>query len=284
MAGIWIACALAVAVALLAVGGFLWRGATARERLALGLMLASQVPASWLVNVHVKLPLHNAISPGVPDRDLYGWLSLWYAPVTEEIAKALTVAVAALLGWLAAGARRRRAIDAAIAAGLGFAIGEMIFIAARVAAAPQFAALPWYNFGGFIAERLATAVWHPAFVALAAVALAKGWRWLPLGLLGAFVLHFIGNAPIHLANIGAFGIARETWPPILLAWVVLYTIPLGAMLFILRAGGGVKAAFAAAAEMACRHCGHRFKPGVMAVNLGAWRWARCPSCRRMTLS
>jgi hypothetical protein len=283
MHGIFIAFIVAAAIGLVVGGGFLWRGGSGRERLILAAILASQLPASWFVNVSVKQPLHRALSPLVADRDLYGFLAVWYAPVTEELIKFASVAVAAALGWLAAGRPSRRAVDAAIAAGLGFAIGEMAYIAAAIAQVPAYAGFAWYQFGGYIAERLATCVWHPAFVAVPAAALAKGWRWLPLGLVGAFVLHFLGNFPIYLAGRDAFGLGREGWALALFVWVWLYTVPLGVMLVFLRIGGARPLeALRRAAEGKCRHCGHVFTPGWRAINLGPWRWARCPSCRRMT--
>jgi hypothetical protein len=238
VSGIYVAAIITAAIGLVAGGAVLWRGASRRERLVLAAILASQLPASWFANVFVKQPLHQALSPLVVDRDLYGLLAAWYAPVVEELVKVASVVAAALAGWLAAERRRRRAVDAAIAAGLGFAIGEMAYIAAAVAKVPAYAGFAWYQFGGYIGERLATCVWHPAFVAVAAVALAKGWRWLPLGLVGAVVLHFLGNFPIYLAGIDAFGLGRVGWTLALLAWLGLYTVPLGALLFFLRAGGG----------------------------------------------
>ena len=150
---------------------------------------------------------------------------------------------------------------------------------------PAYAGLAWYDFGGYMVERLVTCLWHPAFVAVAAVALQKGWRWLPLGLAGAFVLHFLGNFPIYLAGIDAFGLGREGWALALFAWLGLYSLPLGAVLVLLRLGGAGNSlqALRRASQGTCRHCGHVFAPGWNAINLGAWRYARCPACRRRSL-
>jgi hypothetical protein len=77
----------------------------------------------------------------------------------------------------------------ALAIGLGFAIREMWFVADRIARVPEFSVVPWYQFGGYVGERLMTCGLHSAFVA---VGLWQLRRRFALGVAGA--IRCIGSA------------------------------------------------------------------------------------------
>jgi hypothetical protein len=206
-------------------------------------------------------------------------IRLSYAPLTEEPAK--------LLPWfvlLAAGCplwpTRRMIAPLAMAAGLGFAAGEIWLVASFVAQAndPKLAGLPWYSFGGFLGERLMTCMAHVLF-ALPAVMLARRGRLgLAAGIAIGMALHGLSNSPIVLMHRGAFGLKQETWQLLIQLWLVLFAV----------AGlAGVVGAFAGrnmwraiwSRQMICPGCGEVYRqPLLLGLNFGMSRYERCEAC------
>src|SRR5262249_40561836 len=134
----------------------------------------------------------------------YKWLKTFYAPLTEEPAKLIPLLIPAIRRDLDA----RNFVRYALAIGVGFAIGEMSLIAHFIAHRPALAALPFYQFGGYVSERLMTCVFHSAFVAVAL------WRWrrrFALGVAGAAALHWLGNFPLSLMAWNAGGLGPTFW-------------------------------------------------------------------------
>ncbi|MGH7137281.1 MAG: hypothetical protein ACREHD_16180, partial [Pirellulales bacterium] len=221
--------------ALAVLGTLLWQISPRDRRrpFVMGLVLLGLImsPAAFFA---VRRPL--LIRPLEPILTQPGWqvggwaimrdaVRLCFAPLTEEPAK--------LVPWLvllAAGCplvpTRRMAAPLALAAGLGFAAGEIWLVAGLVARAndPKLAGLPWYSFGGFLSERLMTCASHALF-AVPTVALARrGWKWGALGLALGMVLHWISNAPIVLMHRRTFGWKTETWQLLIQFWLVAFTI------------------------------------------------------------
>lgn len=236
----------------------------------------------------VRVPLLiGPLEPGLkqPGWDEPGWsiardaIRLAFAPITEEPAK--------LLPWvvlLAAGAplwpARRLVAPVALAAGLGFAVGEIWLVAHFVAQAndPKLAALPWYAFGGFLSERLMTCLTHPLF-ALPTVMLArKGWKGAALGLAMGMALHGLSNAPIVLMHRKAFGWKPEIWSVIIQIELVVLSIV--GLLSLLAASFGRKTMKKIwAGRMICPECGATYRqPIVMGLNCGMKRYEPCGAC------
>lgn len=146
-------------------------------------------------------------------------VSAFYAPLTEEPAKWLTLLVPAI--------RRRltpqNAVVTALAVGLGFGLGEIWMLAANLVHLPEVAALPFYRFGGFFAERFAVCLMHGAFIAYAFVRLAQGRSFLIGGLFG-ITLHFLLNLPVFVAAFHAFGIGPAAWHQLLTIWVAGFAV------------------------------------------------------------
>lgn len=146
-------------------------------------------------------------------------IRLAYAPLTEEPAKLapwfLLLAVRAPL-WPA----KRMIAPLALAAGLGFAAGEIWLVAGLIVQAnDQFAGLHWYEFGGFFGERLMTCLSHTLF-ALPTIALSRrGWKCGLAGLALGMLLHGAGNAPIVLMHRETFGWKPVVWSVIVQLWV-----------------------------------------------------------------
>ncbi|MCW5774079.1 MAG: hypothetical protein KIT16_20715, partial [Rhodospirillaceae bacterium] len=236
MAGIHIAAIVSAALALAAYGGFLLKGTGARLRVVLGVLLLLQLPMSAATFAYVRLPLDAWIRGWVADREAYTAITLLYAPITEEAAKLWPL----LLPFVWPRVDRTNALRIAIALGLGFGIGEIAFLADRLAASPAIAALPWTSFGGFVYERLVVCLWHIAFTAVTVWAAARSPAWVPVAFIGSVALHFVGNFPIYLAARGALGLDRQTWQEVLLAWPLLYAVLLAIMLALMaRSSAGL---------------------------------------------
>jgi hypothetical protein len=236
MPGIYIAAIVAATLALFVLGSVLVKGATSAERRLYAVLLLLQLPMSWLTFEYVRVPLDGVLRPLIADRDAYGVLTLFYAPLTEEPAKLWPL----LLPFVWRVLRRENAVRVALALGLGFGIGEIGFLAARVAAAPALAPLPWYMFGGFIAERLMVCLWHAAFTAVTVAAAAHALARVPAAFAGSMALHFVGNFPIYLAALRLFGLGAAEWQLLLFVWTVVYTVALAFLMFFLARATGAR--------------------------------------------
>jgi hypothetical protein len=275
MPGIYIAAVIAGALALVAIGGFLVKGASGGERRFYGALLLFQLPMSWFAFTFVRVPLDIWIRTLVTDRDVYGIVTLFYAPFTEEPAKLWPL----LLPFVWRRLNRANAVRVALALGLGFGIGEIAFLAARLATVPAMAPLPWYVFGGFLAERLMVCAWHAAFTAVTVTAASLAARRIPVAFFGSAALHFIGNFPIYLAQLRLFGLGVAEWQVLLLVWTLVYTVAMVMLLVFLARATGTNVL--ALERRACRRCGASYQRPMLALNLGSWRYERCPACGKL---
>lgn len=169
------------------------------------------LPLQPLMMYAVRLPLDGML------RTTYGiggWVTivaLFYAPLTEEPAKWITALVPVVRRAIA-----DHPVSLALSAGAGFGLGEVWFLAYALNT-PDDAKLAFWNFGGFMLERLAVCFLHGAFLVPAFVALARGRSFL-LGGLSGMVMHFLLNFPIFLAQVDAFGLGTG-WLTALLIWM-----------------------------------------------------------------
>src|SRR4029077_5818427 len=109
------------------------------------------LPLQPLAFYFVRVPLdHWLVGQLGSASAAYQWLTSFYAPLTEEPAKLVPLLIPAIRNDI----RAANFVRYALAIGVGFAIGEMWFIADRVAHAPAFAGMPFYLFGGYLGERL----------------------------------------------------------------------------------------------------------------------------------
>ncbi len=208
--GLFIAACITTALALCGLALLLRH---AKDKWALMLAFAMALPLQPLVFYAVRLPLDGYLRTTY---GIVGWVtiaSLFYASLTEEPAKWLAAAVPVV----------RRAIVndpivMALAVGLGFGIGEIWFLANALIKSPSYPDLEFWQFSGFMIERLAVCFLHGAFIAPLFHALARGRLFWLGGLIG-MVLHFLLNFPIYLAQTGAFGIGPAGWAMILVSWI-----------------------------------------------------------------
>jgi hypothetical protein len=212
--GLVIAATITTALALLAIGTVVWCAAPPSDRRMLGLALLVALPLQPLVFYSVRLPLDAAVRTVLGLGATWGMVALLYAPLTEEPAKWLPLAVPPVRRLLAPA----NAVPLALAIGLGFGIGEIWFLTHALVGAPNYPDLPFWQFYGFVIERLEVCFLHGVFVAAPVARLAQGKSFWP-GALAGLTLHFVANFPIYPAQLGVFGISGPTWVLILMAWV-----------------------------------------------------------------
>jgi hypothetical protein len=219
--GLIIAAAITTAVVLCGFAVLLVR---VRDWRPLVIAFLVALPLQPLAFYLVRLPIDGFVRTTFGAAPWILLLSMLYAPCTEEPAKWLTTAVP----------RVRRAIDqrpvaVALAVGTGFGIGEIWFLAHALTGAPNYPDLSVWMFRGFIIERLEVCFLHGAFVAPLFFQLArKRPAWL--GALAGMAMHFALNFPIYLAQTDTFGLGRQVWVGLLIAWPIVFIIACAIML------------------------------------------------------
>ena len=199
--GIWIAAAIATALSVWIGRALLqaWIGRDHRYYLA----LATSLFLSPMVNLGLKKPvlgymLHRFhVSPKMPE---WPWwfaiLALLLVGVSEEAIKLAPLLVPSVRKSIPA---LGSAIPMAFAIGLGFAIGEIWYVAYRVSIAdPVSASLPFYMLGGFTTERVGTVVVHSFLAFVALRGLLRGWLRFLLGAVTAMLAHALMDATAML--------------------------------------------------------------------------------------
>lgn len=243
---------------------------------SLWLAAALALPLQPLAFFFIRVPLdHWLVGQLGSASEAYKWLKTFYAPLTEEPAKLVPL----LVPFIRRDISTTNFVRYALAIGVGFAIGEMWFVADRVAHIPELAALPFYQFGGYITERLATCVFHSAFVA---VALWRLHRRLALGFAGAVALHWFGNFPLSLMAWNVGNLSKTAWTAIFQSFFAFYFLGALALLgyFAFRqfipAATGLKLLYG---RRHCPECNADYDAPLFALNFGRTRYERCPHCR-----
>jgi hypothetical protein len=273
MPGIYVAEILTTALALAIFGTLIVRLRLPANMRLLLLAALIVLPLQPLAFYFVRLPIdHWLVAHLGPASRLLPWVRSLYAPLTEEPAKLVPLLIPAIRRDV----RRENFVRYALAIGLGFAIGEMWFVAHRVAHAPAYARMPLYQFGGYVTERLMTCVFHSAFVAVALWRL-RG-RFL-LGFAGAVALHWLGNFPISLMNWNVGKLGKTFWLAVVNVWLLVYFFACAALLSRF-AFGRITLGKLLFSTRHCPECGKDYDAPLFAVNLGSKRYERCPHCRR----
>ena len=273
MKSIYYMAVITTIVALSVYGVIIYRMKAPVDRRWLWLAFLMALPLQPLAFYLVRVPLNVWLVKKLGASSMmYEWITLFYAPLTEEPAKLLPLLVPFVLRDI----RRENFVRYALAIGLGFGIGELWFVAGRIAINPHFAAVPVWQFMGFFNERLMVCLLHAAFVSVALWRLRN--RFL-LGVAGAMALHFFGNFPIYLMSKNLFGIGTTAWSVIVNLWLGLYFF--GAIcLFTYFMYGKVGVGRFLFGKSKCPDCGTVYGSPFLALNLGAKRYERCPSCKK----
>lgn len=205
--GIIIAALVTTLVCLGVIGGVLFMSWPRPARRSLALILVLQLPMCALAYYGVRTPIRHLIETHVdPAAPAYVLASTLYAPLTEEPAKLWLL----LLPWFRRQVTPKTAVRLGMAIGLGFGVGELWFLAELLSRKPEFAALPWYAFGGFFNERFMVCFCHGVFTTTA----LRAFPHAPLrGFFGATGLHLIGNFPLALAAIRFGGLDQVHGKP-----------------------------------------------------------------------
>lgn len=106
---------------------------------------------------------------------------------------------------------RGSAVPMAATIGLGFALGEIWYVAWRIYQTdPATARLPFYMLGGFIAERIFTIVLHSFLILPSLHGLLVGWRRFFLGLAAGMLLHALVDSGAALYQMKLMGLGLAT--------------------------------------------------------------------------
>ena len=273
MHGIYLTAVLTTSVAVMLFGVLIHKlRLPANERL-LWLAAVIVLPLQPLVFHWIRVPLDHWLAAHLDSTSAtYIWLTSLYAPLTEEPAKLVPLLIPAIFRDI----RRENFVRYALAIGVGFAIGEMWFVADRIARVPALAALPFYQFSGYLAERLATCVFHSAFVS---VALWRLHRRFALGFEGAVVLHWLGNFPVFLMTWYIGGLGKSFWMVFIVLFLLLYFFAAVGLLSYFAFGRIVPARIFYGPRH-CPECDKNYDAPLLALNFLRTRYERCPYCRR----
>lgn len=273
--GIVIAGTITTVLSIVVVGLLIRRLSKREDRSVLILAFFFALPLQPLAFYFIRLPLHELLTGWIGAGAFLTAITLFYAPVTEEVAKWLALGVPSIRK----GIKPENAVATAMAVGLGFGVGELWFIAERLARQPQLAALPFYYFNGFLTERLMVCFLHGAMIAWFFKRYAEGQSLWPAMLFG-MALHFFLNFPIYLSGINFLGLGQAVWGLLLVIYVAVFTLLMFA--FVNRlASGEVRAGFLG--DATCPECHEVYPRSFFAANLLTKRYERCPHCRHWHL-
>lgn len=277
MPGIYVAAILTTAIAVAVFGTLIRKLKLPANPRLLWLAALMVLPMQPLAFYFVRVPLDHWLTLLLGrDSTTLHWLVTVYAPLTEEPAKLVPLLVPAIRRDIS----RANFARYALTIGLGFAIGEMWFIAEVIARNPKFAGVPFYFFGGYLSERLVVCLFHSAFVA---VTLWQFRKRFALGIIGAMALHWLGNFPIFLMASNAFGLGQTFWGITLQVWIIAYLVGALALLSYFALGRVNPGRFLYGRRK-CPECGAEYDAPLFAVNLGTRRYERCPHCRHWHLT
>lgn len=273
MHGIWGAALVTTALAVLAWGKLLLRISRPEDRTVLGWAFLAALPLHPLAFYVVRLPADGFLKQGLGEASTaYLAARMFYAPVTEELAKLLPLL---LIPWIRRAWRAEKAASFALAVGLGFALGEVWLLASTLAATGKFGDLPFYMFGGFMGERLLVCGCHSGFLLLS---IRRGLSGLFPGVLFAMLFHFLANLPIFFAARDLGGLGPGVWQALLTTWLVVCFLICLALIARESFGSDVGRMLFGSAR--CPGCTEIYSRPLWGLNLGPRRYERCPHCRR----
>lgn len=273
MLGIHLTAALTTLAAAIIFGTLLHQSRLPANERLVWMSAFIALPLQPLAYYLVRVPLDSWIAAFLGSSSAtYTSLKTLYAPLTEEAAKLLPLLAPAIFRDI----RPENFVRYALAIGGGFAIGEMWFVADQIAGIPQFASLPFYQFGGYAAERLMTCVFHSAFVSMSLWCLRRRFAF---GFAGAVALHWLGNFPVFLMKWDAGGLGGAAWAILIPCFLLLYLFAAAGLLACFTFGkfAPVRILYG---RRECPECHGEYDPPLLALNFGRTRYDHCPHCRR----
>lgn len=264
---------ITTAVSILLWGSYVFLRKKNKRASWLWILFLLELPASYLALEYVRLPLDSWIRSFIDTKNLYIFITLWYAPVTEELVKLWPL----LIPFLLAKIKPEYAVRAGMALGLGFGVGEIWMLAHKLSGTPAIAGYEWWQLNGFIGERLIVTLIHAGMTAWAVVWITRKRPFK--GIAGAMVMHFFLNLPILFIHIDLFGLGKTFWSTAVALWVQFYALFMFILLSYL-AFGKVKPGKFLFGEATCPHCHKTYDRPLFGFNLIHKRYERCRYCRK----
>ncbi|MDB6153627.1 MAG: hypothetical protein JWL90_2080 [Chthoniobacteraceae bacterium] len=273
MSGIYLAAFFTTLAAVAIFGPLIYKLQLPSNHQLLWLAALLVVPLQPLAFYWIRIPLDHWLAGQLGSSSItYQWLTSLYAPLTEEPMKLVPL----LVPMIRADIRPANFARYALAIGLGFAIGEMWFVAGRVAQIKAMEGLPFYQFGGYAVERLMTCIFHGAFVSVALWQWRRRFLW---GIAGAMTLHWLGNLPLQLMAQNAGGLGRTFWMVTVQLWLFGYCLA-AASLLAYFAFGQFALGRLLFGRSRCPECNQGYDAPLFGLNFGPSRYEHCPGCRK----
>jgi len=260
--------------AVLLIGGFIKGRSKKEDRNILFFLFLLELPMAFIAYYLVRMPLVDGLFKILlgSNENIYGFVKIFYAPITEEPAKLFPL----LFPFFRKRINKNNFVMAAMALGLGFGVGEIWLVGSFITQSAQFAEMPWYYFSGFMNERFMVCIIHAGMTTLA---LRKLGNKFISGILAAMLMHFTGNFPIYLSRINFPGFGNDAWQVILQIWVGLFFIT--AILILVRSSfGNFSFAQFFIGSSTCPKCGSVYPPPLLALNWFTKRYEKCPNCKK----
>ena len=214
--GIYIAAALASVMAMALWGGVALRVSNRAHLPVLVSAFVLMLPMQPLAFYAVRLPLLGNVQAALGTGIATLIVLMLAAPLTEEPAKWIVLTLRSVRRAIQSGS----AIGLAIAAGLGFGVGEIWFLADRIAKVPALQATPFYEFWGFMLERAEVCFLHGMFLMPLFYALSRG-RSVVIGALIGILMHLVVNLPALAIQMDVFGLGRQFWALASTVWLLV---------------------------------------------------------------
>jgi hypothetical protein len=238
------------------------------------LCILLELPMSYLTFKYVRIPFDNWFHHLLNGHEsLYRFLTMLYAPLTEEPAKLWPL----LIPFIYKKINKENFVKIAMALGLGFGLGEIWFLVHLLTTSqPAIAQLPWYQLTGFLNERVLVCFMHGAFTSITLYTLYKYKN--PVGILGSMALHYLGNLPIYFMALNLFGLGKPVWTNIVGFYLFFYFIVmLGILAYFMF--GKFEVMRLLVGQMRCPECSHVYSPPFFGFNSFNKRYEKCPNCK-----
>lgn len=273
-----IAATITSVLSLLIIGGMLLTRTPQNERRLLVLLVLLMLPMNPLTFWLVRMPLDVILLELFGKQsDLLRYIRTLYAPLTEEPAKLWLL----LIPWFYQRIKSTPIHRVALAIGLGFGVGEAWTVAILLSKSPEMANYPWYMLRGYMGERMMVCIIHAGFTATAIWFIVYKKR-IAAGLLVCMFLHFLANFPIFFARNNDWGISANIWNIVLLLWVALCFVAMGALLAYMAYGNHWLQKLILG-RVRCPECGEIYAHRLFSINLFSKCYERCPHCKHWHL-
>jgi hypothetical protein len=201
---ITIMAAITLTVSVIFWGGliFLFSG---RQKRYFWLLLLG-LPFSAIANLYIKqqvivlvgLSAHVPPYLGLAAPAWFLAFKVLVTPLVEEPIKVLPLLLPPVWKMVTS---RTGALWTGFTLGVSFGLGEAAYIAYAIARVPEYAALPWYAYTGYMSERIFACFAHGVLTAVLVTGIQRRGRFLLAGLLAALGLHVFLNAPAALYQL-----------------------------------------------------------------------------------